>query len=164
MNSIEERLWNYIDGTCTDQERQAIARLIERDEAYRNKYNELLLFNESLNNIELDEPSMAFTYNVMESVRIENASQPLKAAINKKIIWSIAVFFIATVAGLLVYTFSTVNWSAGTDVDIPVKLNVPRISSYLTGPVIKGFLFFDIVMGLFLLDSYLRRVKLTKQQ
>ena len=32
MNTIEERLWNYIDGTCTEEERKAIDMLIAGDE------------------------------------------------------------------------------------------------------------------------------------
>jgi hypothetical protein len=43
------------------------------------------------------------------------------------------------------------------------QLKVTHISSYFTGPVVKGFLFFDVVMGLFLLDSYLRRKSITRE-
>jgi anti-sigma factor RsiW len=77
MSSIEEKLWNYIDGTCTPDEQEAIARLIAQDEIYRRKYNELLKLNAEFAAIELDEPPMAFTYNVMEAIRTENAQQQL---------------------------------------------------------------------------------------
>jgi anti-sigma factor RsiW len=66
MNSIEEQLWNYIDGTCTPGEQQAISMLIETDENYRRQYEELLALNAEFANIELEEPPMAFTYRVME--------------------------------------------------------------------------------------------------
>jgi hypothetical protein len=171
MNSIEEKLWNYIDGSCTAEEQQAIAVLIAQDEVYMRKYHELLKLNEGFTSIELDEPSMAFTYNVMETIRTEHAQQPLKAAINKRIILGIAVFFIVTIATLVIFALSSINWNwnwntggtTGTSIKMPVQLNVNHVNSFLTGPVIKGFLFFDLVMGLFLLDTYLRRKAVLKQ-
>jgi hypothetical protein len=167
MNSIEEKLWNYIDGTCPPAEQEAIATLIEQDEVYRKKYNELLQLNMEFAAMEIEEPSMAFTYNVMETIRTEHAKQPLKAAIDKRIILGISAFFVLTLAALLIYALSSVNWSAGSGFKMPDQLNVTQvkvthISSYFTGPVVKGFLFFDVVMGLFLLDSYLRRKSITR--
>jgi hypothetical protein len=167
MNSIEEKLWNYIDGTCPPAEQEAIATLIEQDEVYRKKYNELLQLNMEFAAMEVEEPSMAFTYNVMETIRTEHAKQPLKATIDKRIILGISAFFVLTLAALLIYALSTVNWSAGSGFKMPDQLNVTQlkvthISSYFTGPVVKGFLFFDVVMGLFLLDSYLRRKSITR--
>ena len=167
MNSIEEKLWNYIDGTCPPAEQEAIATLIEQDEVYRKKYNELLQLNMEFAAMEVEEPSMAFTYNVMETIRTEHAKQPLKATIDKRIILGISAFFVLTLAALLIYALSMVNWSAGSGFKMPDQLNltqlkVTHISSYFTGPVVKGFLFFDVVMGLFLLDNYLRRKSATR--
>jgi hypothetical protein len=163
MNSIEEKLWNYIDGNCPIDEQAAIGRLIEQDEAYRTKYNELLQLHREFAAIELEEPPMAFTYNVMENIRAQHAQQPLKAAIDKRIILGISAFFIITIVALLIFSLSTVNWGAGTEIKMPQQLSTSHIKSYFTGPVIKGFLFFDVVMGLFLLDNYLRRKNIGRQ-
>ena len=38
MSSIEEKLWEYIDGTCTAAEREAVEKMIAGDEIYRQKY------------------------------------------------------------------------------------------------------------------------------
>jgi hypothetical protein len=166
MNSIEEKLWNYIDGNCPPDEQKAIALLIQQDEVYRKKYNELLQLNSEFAAMELDEPSMAFSYNVMETIRTEHAKQPLKAAVDKRIILGIASFFVLTLSVLVIYMFSSVNWSAGGGVQIPEQLNiqVPHVNNFFTGPVVKAFLFFDLVMGLFLLDHYLRRKTTAKEQ
>ncbi|MEB0250137.1 MULTISPECIES: hypothetical protein [unclassified Mucilaginibacter] len=167
MNSIDEKLWNYIDGTLPATEQQGIALLIEQDEVYRAKYNQLQQLNSEFNAMGLDEPSMAFTYNVMETIRTENAMKPLKATVNKRVITGIAAFFILTIAAMLVYVLSTVNWSTGgSEFKIPVKLDLKAVhwSNYFSGPVVKGFLFFDLVMGLFLLDNYLRRKTVAKGQ
>lgn len=158
MNAIEEQLWSYIDGTCTPAEKEAIAKRIATDDEYRKTYNELLTFDAELGHLELDEPPMAFNYKVMEGIRTELASQPLKAAINKKIIWAIAAFFIVTILALVAVAFGTINWtSANAGIEIPKQLNTTHINSFFEGPFVKGFLFFDVVLGLFLLDSYLRK-------
>lgn len=165
MNSIEEKLWNYIDGSCTAEEKQAIAILIAKDEVYMRKYHELLKLNEEFTSMELDEPSMAFTYNVMETIRTQHAQQPLKAAINKRIILGIAIFFIVTIAALVMFALSSVNWhTADNSIKVPEQLSVNHVTSFFTGPVIKGFLFFDVVIGLFLLDTYLRRKSVLKHE
>jgi anti-sigma factor RsiW len=161
MNDLEEKLWDYIDGNCTADEQNAIKSLIAGDEEFRLKYEELLMLNRRFSAMELDEPPMAFTYNVIEAIRTERAQQPLKAAINKRIIWGIALFFILTLTVLLVYTIMNISWSSINVSTVNFKL--PPVKNYLTRPVIQGFLFFDVVLALFLLDNYLRKKTLSKQ-
>jgi anti-sigma factor RsiW len=159
MNTIEKKLWEYIDGTCSPEERDAISRLIERDEVYRKKYEELLRLNAGFANMELDEPSMAFTYNVMETIRTENAMKPLKAAVNKYIIGGIGLFFVFTIAALLVFTLTQINWSAGAGTSA-LSFTMPHIPDHINSTVVYAFLFVDLILALFLLDNYLRK-KLT---
>ena len=159
MNSIEEKLWNYIDGTCTPDEQAAIRVAIESDEVYRQKYNELLELNSTFSAMEIEEPPMAFTFNVMETIRNEHALKPLKASIDKRIIKGLTGFFAFTILALVVFVLVNMSWSSsrGTSIQLPVSLQLPDIKSYLTSPVINAFLFFDLVLGLFLFDAYLRR-------
>lgn len=157
MSSVEEKLWNYIDGSCTPDEQQAIARLIEQDEVYRRKYEELLQLNAEFSAIELDEPPMAFTYNVMEAIRTENAQQPLKAAINKRIIKGIGFFFVFTISAILVFALANIHWSAGaTNVQLP-SAELIKLKGLVSGPAMQVFLFFDVVLALYLFDGYLRK-------
>ena len=163
MSNIEEKLWDYIDGTCTPDERQAISRLIEADEIYRAKYLEILALNQEFAAMELDEPPMAFTYNVMEAIRTENAKKPLKAAVNPGIIKGIAAFFVFTIAALLVVSLASIHWSTVDTSTLFTNFKMPDISKYFNGSIVKGFMFFDIVMGLFLFDTYLRKRNAPKQ-
>jgi hypothetical protein len=164
MNTIEETLWNYIDGNCTADEQKTISRLIASDEAYRLKYKELLNLNKEFSAMELDEPPMAFTYNVMEGIRAEQAQKPLKAAINKRIIMGIAIFFIITITGLLVFTLASIHIPAfDISSNTPSGLKMPDLSKYISKPLIQGFLFFDIILALYLFDTYFRRKNLQKQ-
>ena len=159
--NIEEKLWNYIDGACTPEEQQSISLLIEQDEVYRSKYQELLKLNQEFATIELDEPPMAFTYNVMETIRAEHAQQPLKAAIDKRIIRGISIFFGFTISALLIVVLSSIHWSAGSALPA-FKFTMPNIAQYFTGSFMKGFMFFDVVLALFLFDGYLRKKASTK--
>jgi anti-sigma factor RsiW len=164
MNTIEERLWNYIDGTCSDDEKKAIDILIAQDDAYRLKYQELSSLDQQFSKMEFEEPSMAFTYNVMENIRAEHAQKPLKAVIDQRIIKGISIFFIFTIVALLVFALSTVHLGpVRFSARLPDNLKIPDIRNYLNGPVLKGFLFFDLVLGLFLFDAYLRRRSVSKQ-
>jgi hypothetical protein len=161
MNSIEEKLWNYIDGSCNADEHKAISLLIKQDELYRQKYTELLKLNDEISTIELDEPPMAFTYNVMETIRAEHAKQPLKAAIDKRVIWGIGLFFVFTISIILIFVLVSINWTAGTaSAQVPAKLALPEFKNFLTGSFIKGFLFLDVVLILYLLDTWLRKKSL----
>ena len=161
MNSIDETLWNYIDGNCTTDEYNAISSLIETDENYSQKYIELLAFNKEVAAMELDEPPMAFTYKVLETIRTQNASAPLKATINKRVIIGIAVFFAVAMLVLITIIFygmgQSVNNLSFTNAANAPALVTPRFKNLFNGPVLKGFLFFDVVLGLFLIDGYLRK-------
>ncbi len=170
MNSIEEQLWNYIDGTSTPQEQQAINVLIETDEEYRHQYEELLALNAEFASIELEEPPMAFTYRVMEAIRTEEAMVPLKASINKNIIRGLFGVFAFIIASVFIYALFTINWSAGSshaasfnlpDVKLPVSL--PNKNILRSTPVLKAFIFFDVVFGLFFFDAYLRKQRAARQ-
>ncbi|MDB5090821.1 MAG: hypothetical protein JWR09_4815 [Mucilaginibacter sp.] len=167
MNNIEETLWNYIDGNCTPDEQSVISTLIASDEAYRLKYQELLILNKEFETIELEEPSMAFTYNVIEAIRTEQAQVPLKAAINKRIILGIALFFVISLTGFLIYALSNMDWSGQGMPDlaakVPVNFKVPDVSSHISKPLVEGFMFFDVVLALFLFDTYLRRKNISRQ-
>jgi hypothetical protein len=164
MNEIEEKLWNYIDGTCTPNEQAAITQLIATNDVYQKKYAELLQLNADFTNIELDEPSMAFTYNVMETIRAETALKPLKSAINKWVIWGISAFFLVTICTLLIFVLASTNWqqSGHVSANLP-QFSMPSIQQYINSNVIRGFLMFDMVLALYVLDGYLRK-KLNNKQ
>jgi anti-sigma factor RsiW len=162
MNNIEEQLWNYIDGTSSPEEQKAISMLIEQDDAYRQKYNELIALNAEFANMELDEPSMAFTYNVMETIRNEHAKAPLKARIDQRIIKGLGLFFVLMISTIMIYALANVQWSAALSGETTLHFALPHITQYLTSPLMQGFLFFDVILALYTFDTYLRKKNLTK--
>ncbi|PTQ93247.1 hypothetical protein C8P68_109119 [Mucilaginibacter yixingensis] len=161
MSNIEEKLWAYIDGTCTPQEHDEIAHQIVQDEQLRLQYEELLRLHQEFGQLELDEPPMAFTYNVMETIRAEAALKPLKASINARVIRFISVFFILTIVALLIIIVGSLGTSQSAPGNLPT-LNISfqnTISQHLNGVFLKCFVLFDVVVALFLTDTWLRRRK-----
>lgn len=153
MNEIEEKLWNYIDGTCSAAERQAIAALIEKDTAWSNVYADLVEMNEEISVVTLDEPPMAFSYKVMEGIRAHEATKPLKTKLNIFVIRGIAVFSILSILILLGCLFADAEqFTAGGEI---VNDGID-FSIFSSGEMVKAFLFLDIMLAMFLGDQMLR--------
>ncbi len=95
---IEMILWEYMDGTCRPADMQRISILVERDELWKQKYTELSAFQKSIaDSLQLEQPSMRFTKNVMDAVATVKIAPATKQYINKSIIRGIAAFFILTI-------------------------------------------------------------------
>ena len=170
QQSIEERLWDYIDGHAVPEEKSAIEQLIESNIEWRNKYHELLDIHQLMSNsLELDEPSMRFTQNVMEDIAKYHIAPAAQSYINKRIIWGIAAFFILTIVGFLIYGFGQVNWSSGGSgnslpFNIDTGISKINFSKFFNNTYTNIFLMVNVVLGLVLLDMYLGKKKKLLQE
>lgn len=158
MNLIEQRIWDYLDGTDTPQQRELTEQLIKSDPLYRQVYDECKSFNNLLSAADQDEPSMGFTRNVMERINLEPAPASFKSFIDKRIIFGIATFFLFTITALLGVLFYQIDWTQATGFKMP-ELTMPTFDSskYLSSTYINIFLFIDIIIGLYLFDGFLRK-------
>lgn len=159
--SIEMRLWDYIDRRCSAEEKNFIEHLIASNLEWKTKYHELLEVHQLVGtHLELDEPSLRFTKNVMEEIGKHVIAPAAKKYINKKIIWGISIFFITMIVGLLVYSFGQVDWSTtGTNSSLPYKMPEYDWSKFFNNTYTNVFLMVNIVLGLMLLDMYLGKKK-----
>ena len=130
MNKIEQHIWDYLDGTCSEQEKMKIAELIDKNPAYQTAYNELKNLHAELKNIELDEPSMAFTRNVMNQVNILPVPGSIRSLVDKRIICGIGGFFLLAILILLAFAFSMVDWTQPADAAI-ATFNLPQVYFHL---------------------------------
>ena len=163
QQNMEERLWEYIDGACHAEDRLFIEQLIADNQEWRTKYHELLELQDLMtHHLELDEPSMRFTQNIMESISKHHIAPAAKTYINKRVIWGVAIFFMISIIGFLIAGIAQVNWSAG-DTDNSVlnlnKINFDKIdaSKFFNNTYTSIFMMINVVLGLMLLDMYLRR-------
>lgn len=161
QQNIEETLWDYIDGTLNATDISFVEKLVQTDTQWKAKYSELLEVHQLMqNHIELEEPSMRFTQNVMEEISRLYITPAAKTYINKNIIWGIAIFFITTIVGLLGYMFGQVNWSqpgAGPNIDYSIT-NIDW-SKLFNSTYMNIFIMINIVLALMLLDMYLTKKK-----
>jgi hypothetical protein len=163
MNPIEDRIWDYIDGFCSLEEQETISQLIAHDPVYRDKYEELIALQQSLNQLELDEPSMAFTNKVMDKIALQSQPLTAKSLIDKRIIYGISALFGFMLLTCLIVLLKEINWSAAIALPENLTVNYNQIGSkfVLSSGVKTGlmysFFMFDIVAGLMILDKYLRK-------
>jgi hypothetical protein len=159
---IEMQVWEYIDGICTEAERERIAGLIANDELWSSKYNELVALNEEIaSNLEMEQPSMRFTKNVMEMVADVKIAPAAKQYINYGIIKGIAAFFIITITGFLGYALLNEKWgSAGTTYNFnALNLNKLQLPSLFNSGVFNLIIALNIILALVFADMILRRKK-----
>lgn len=160
MQNMEERLWDYLDGTCNEQEKSFIEQLIESNLEWKGKYKELLDVHTLMQtSLELDEPSLRFRQNVMEEIAKYHIAPATRTYINKNVVRGIGAFFILMIIGLFVYSFGQVNWSDGSGSIIPVDFGKFDWGKVFNNSYVNVFLMVNIVLGLVLLDMYLNKKK-----
>lgn len=155
MNTIEQQLWDYIDGNLDEFSKKTIEEKIESNAGIKIQYEELLKLNSAFNALDLDEPSMSFTKNVMESIALAPAPVAMKTKVDEKIIYAIGGFFIVSLLSLFGYVLYNSNLSM-PKLGFNVTLNF-NLDQYITPTVLYSFLFFDLVIGLVFLDQFLRK-------
>lgn len=161
FSNIEETLWNYIDGTMRDEELAFVEELIRTNQEWRVKYAELMDVHQLLqDDIELEQPSMRFTQNVMEEISRLYITPATRNYINKNVIWGIGLFFLTTIFGLLIYGLGQIDWSQPSSGNVP-DMQMPAVdwSRMFSGTYVNVFIMVNIVLGLMLLDMYLTKKK-----
>src|ERR1700692_3429971 len=68
QKTVEERLWDYIDGLGNAAEKSEIEQLIATNMEWQHKYRELLEAHQLLTSSDMEAPSLRFTKNVMEEI------------------------------------------------------------------------------------------------
>ena len=166
-DEIEVKLWEYIDGQAKADERTAIEKLVQENAEWKGKYQELLEIHQSLNLIELEQPSLRFTKNVMEEIARLQIAPAAKQYINSKIIWGIGGFFITVIVSFLVYGLAQIDWSTSQSVNTGVldKITEADYSKVFNNTFVNVFLMLNVVLGLMLFDRYLndKKKKLIKE-
>ncbi|MDH7461548.1 hypothetical protein QEG73_09670 [Chitinophagaceae bacterium 26-R-25] len=166
-SNMEERLWDYVDGISSAHEKSVIEKLLETDSEWRHKYKEILKANILLQeSIDLDEPSMRFTQNVMEDIAKYKIAPAASTYINKKIIYGIAAVFLTIIVAMFVYVFANVDWATtGSGGGIPFDISKINYGKIFSSTYVNMFLMLNVMIGLVFLDKYLsvRKKKLLEQ-
>ena len=157
LNEMEMRLWEYIDGFTQGEEKMLIEQLIREQADWKAKYAELLQVHQSIDLVELEEPSMRFTRNVMEEIAKFHIAPATKSYINNKVVWGIGIFFITLIIGFVGYGIAQIDWTAASDSNSAVGVDFSQIdySRMFNNNFVNVFMMLNVVLGLLLLDRYL---------
>ncbi|MCX2573810.1 anti-sigma factor [Pedobacter sandarakinus] len=155
MNTIEQQLWDYIDGNLTAKQAKTIEEKIAADRSVKLLYEQILQLDGFFGKLEIDAPSMSFTRNIMESVAHAPAPVALKTRVNTRIIYGIGGFFIISLLALFGYALFHIDFNS---VNFYIKSNTDfNLNKYITPTILYSFLFADLVIGLVFLDYLLRK-------
>src|SRR3982751_114359 len=139
---MEIRLWEYIDGIASEQESGVISQLIASQRLWKERYEELKSLQELMLASELEEPSMRFTKNVMEEITRLQISPAASNYINKRVIWGIAGFFIASIIAFVIYSVGLIDWGTPAPVNPEYSIHIeqPDYSRIFTSTYASVFL------------------------
>jgi hypothetical protein len=162
QKNIEERLWDFLNGTLSAKEKEEVEQLLQQNSRWRKMYEEMTAFESMIKSSELEEPSMRFSKNVMDEISKLKIAPATKSYINKNIIYGIAAFFLLIIGGSLVYMFTQLEFSTGTGSSI-TNIDFSKFSfdykQFISPTVLNLFFVADAVIGLMLLDRYLNKKK-----
>lgn len=157
QEEMEIQLWEYIDGTCTAEQRSRISALIANDVVWKACYEDLLLFQHSVQADALPELTTAnFTENVMNVLDASAKRLAARKCMLTLFIRIIAAFFIVSIILLLSYAFieaGGISFSP-SEYQLP-KIKVPEVQLPGYTPFIAGLL--AVIMLLAAFDKMLRK-------
>jgi hypothetical protein len=157
---MEQRIWEFIDGLCSAEEKNVIARNLEENPLWRKTYQELMSVHQILQKEELEMPSLRFTKNVMEEISRYHVAPATKNYINKNVIRGIGSFFLVMILGLLIYFFRQIHWnSSPTGTLIPTfNLDADKLNwgKMLNNTYLNIFIGINTILSLILLDKYMQ--------
>lgn len=152
-------MWEYIDGLASTEEQSVISQLIASQRVWKEKYEELSGLRDLFFSSELEEPSMRFTKNVMEEIGRLKIHPAASSYINKRVVWGIAGFFIASIIAFVIYSVGLIDWSStGDSSPIPrydIRIAEPDYANIFTSSFAYALLMVNVILGLFLLDRFL---------
>ncbi|WP_316807533.1 hypothetical protein [Pedobacter agri] len=155
MNTIEQQLWDYIDENLSVSEAKLIEDKINVDAEIKLQYEALLSLNLAFGKMELDEPSMSFTRNVMEGIALAPAPVTMKTKVNTNIIYGIGAFFVISILAIFSYALFNADIKF-SDLNFKINANF-NLNKFITPTMLYSFLFADLVLGLVFLDYLLRK-------
>jgi len=159
QEEIEMELWEYIDGLCNKADHERIATLIATDAIWLQHYNELIALHALIpKELEIEQPSMRFTKNVMEAVATIKIAPATKKYINHTVIKGIAAFFIITIVASVIYAFAITDWHSGNNDAYTNAFAKMDLSAFFNSNFFYVTLGINLVLGLLLTDTLFRRI------
>lgn len=158
FGNMETRLWDYIDGLSSTEERSFIEKLLAENIEWRRKYHELLDAHKLIQQkMELDEPSMRFSMNVMDAIANEKIAPAASSYLKKPVIRGIAAFFVISFVAMVIFIGIKFDWSSLNTVKSPIQLPEVNIGKYMGSTLFNSMAIVTVVLALALIDNAIRK-------
>ena len=144
----EEKIWDYIDGSLDESERQLIADAIEHDPTTSLLYHDYLSTNELLKTPLVEKPSATFADRVMAAIQPAPVYQPAAKISMMPVLMGALPF-----AAILVFV-SLIYLSAGS-----AATSALQISSHFAVTVKLLFILADSILFILFLEKWLETRK-----
>lgn len=163
----EQRIWAYIDGVVSREEKEAIEQKLEQHIEWKSTYQKLLAVHRMLQSSELEHPPLRFTKNVMEKIAFLEIAPATKTYFDKKIIRGFAVFFLTLITGGIIYAFMQIEGSSGNSPAMNQYIDLSKLdfTLLLNNHIVTLLTMANVLLGLVLLDQLLahKRKKYNKE-
>jgi hypothetical protein len=159
MEDIDLRIWEYIDGLGSAEERTLVSKLVSSDAVWKKQYDAILRCQKSLEEeLETEQPSLRFSQNIMEAIAVTTIAPATRKYINKWVIRGVAMAFLIPIAALLIYSVLTASWTAGA-ANYGKYLNIATstFDKLFAGGILNIVSLLAMLSGLILLDALFRR-------
>lgn len=166
---MEERIWDWLDGQSSEAEATELQQMVEQLPEWKAKYHELLDVHHSLqHDLEMMQPSMRFTKNVMEQIAALSIQATTKHYLNNKVIYGIGGLFVALITGIVLYALAMIDWgtsSSSSGTSLP-SVKVPGVDwgNLLSGNFGSLAMMILVLLIMVGLDQYLRPRLLKKSK
>jgi len=166
MELNENIIWDLIDGNLSEEEAKRVRLQIQLDEQWKQTYLQAVEAHRILqDSIRTNTPSISFTDNVMESVA-EAQKKKAKSSLNvrginfKGLIFTIAGVIIGAIVlsqGLLDFSLLDYSTLSVENLQTPYVDASPILDILGSSAFVKGFLFLDAILAIFLVERFLFR-------
>ena len=159
MKELEEKMWNYFDGSLSEEQKRSVQELIATNAEAKKLFESVEMLHSTLKVEELDEPSLSFTRNVMNDIAMLPIPTPLKTRIDKRIIGGIGGFFLITLSLLFVFALIALFRSAApvSLPDISVSIPSTNWSELFNSNYVLAFMCLNMLLAFIYLDRFLHR-------
>jgi hypothetical protein len=148
----EEQMWDIIDGEATPEIAIQHEALLQYDIEYKKTFDTLMLLQTQLLQLDLEQPSMRFTQNVMEKV-----AAPTKATVKPDKAFSILmmVLFGLLIAAIAILIFN--GNSPSQPISLLPSLSLSeKITTILSSPLVMPiFLIINAGLALMAVDKWI---------
>lgn len=149
----EEQMWDIIDDVASPEIKAQHEALLQNDNAYKSTFDTLMLLQTQLLQLDLEQPSMRFTQNVIEKV-----AAPKKATIKPDKAFPLLIIFllglcIVTILWVLIFNGNT---STQPIAFLPNLSLSEKLSTILSSPLVMPiFVVINAGLALMAVDKWI---------